>query len=414
MKKTRATEKKSGGYDELLIRVRDAVFNGRNPPARPRAVIADSWHRALRMGVPIGGSGPQLTRRSAPAKALPEIAPIDPVPLAEGTMPLPASLSLAAFVPLINRSLQPMLDNDVLLLALADASGTILARAGGSELSEEADNLGFRAGNSWSEWSVGTNGIGTALIERRPVQVHGAEHFCQTQLGWSCATAPVVDVRTGDPLGAIDLSTIVGRAHPTMLSLAMSLSNEVEFAIRQGHLMSLNQLRVSNWTAASKLSGAWLIVDEFGWVALSNGVVPPKRVTLPESNEPRVIIPEFGVAYMHPLAGGYLIEQIGPQAEAPVTLTVHVEVNCGSTLTIQRGSAKWLHKLTPRQTSIVKFLAEHPNGSSALEVAVGLYGATQSEVSVRAEISRMKRAIGAFIATKPYRLTVPVQIIDEA
>lgn len=413
MKKLQTTANKPDGYDELLIRVRDAVFNGRKPPARPRSVIAESWHRVLRMGVPVGVEGPQITRRSAPAKALTDVEPIDPTHLSDGTLPLPSTLSLASFVPLLNRSLKPMIDDDVLLLALADAKGTILVREGGTELTEDADKLGFRAGNSWSEWSVGTNGIGTALMERRPIQIHGAEHFCQTQLGWSCASAPVTDARTGNSLGVIDLSTIIGRAHPSMLSLAMSLANEVELAIGQGHLMSLNQLRMRNWTAASKLRGAWLIVDQFGWVALSNGVVAPKLVTLPDICDGEVIIPELGVMFMHPIAGGYLLEQIGPAKEAPVTLNVHVEASGASTVTIHRGDAVWLQKLTPRQTSIVKFLASHPEGSSAAQIAVGLYGSAQSEVSVRSEISRMKRAIGAFIAPKPYRFTVEVKIAND-
>ena len=45
----------------------------------------------------------------------------------------------------------------------------------------QADRLGFSEGAVWTEMTVGTNAIGTALAEQAPVQLFSAEHFEQQQ-----------------------------------------------------------------------------------------------------------------------------------------------------------------------------------------------------------------------------------------
>src|SRR3981081_2375400 len=41
-------------------------------------------------------------------------------------------------------------------------------------------------GADWREAAIGTNGIGTALANRGPVQVYAAEHFCAGIKRWTC------------------------------------------------------------------------------------------------------------------------------------------------------------------------------------------------------------------------------------
>lgn len=400
-------------YDALLAEVRDAMLSGRKPPAVPRSVIANSWQRVRRMGVPVGA---EASRRAVAATGVPlqeQAGPVDAAALAEGRIPLPPDLSLTAFVPLLERELQPLLDDNVMLLVLSDAHGRIVWREGGRGLSEDAERLGFRVGDAWTERTVGTNAVGTSLVERQPVQVHGAEHYCQAQQRWSCAGAPVIDVRTGLPLGVIDLSTATEKAHPAMLSLASSLASEIQFAIRQAHMSALDQLRAGNWVGASRLPNPWLIVDRFGWVALSNGLVPPRVVSLPAEPASDAVIPELGVVRIAPVPGGYLLECVDRADDLRPTLTLSRARNGDATMTVRRGEASWLHRLTPRQATIARYLAEHPGGSTAAEIARAIYGSDRSEVSVRAEISRMKQAVGAFLTPRPYRFTADVIVEDD-
>lgn len=91
------------------------------------------------------------------------------------------------------------------VVILADASGLILDLVGSLDFADRASQVALRPGVSWSEEVMGTNAIGTAFIERRPIAVHGGEHFFEPHRILSCAAAPILDPR-GQLLGVLDLS----------------------------------------------------------------------------------------------------------------------------------------------------------------------------------------------------------------
>lgn len=67
-------------------------------------------------------------------------------------------------------------------------------------------------------------------------------------------------------------------------------------------------------------------------------------------------------------------------------------------------------ELSGRHAEILLLLAEHPAGLSAEELAVLLTDGRLSPVTVRAEVSRLRRAVGALLASsRPYRLTSPLR-----
>ena len=65
--------------------------------------------------------------------------------------------------------------------------------------------MALRPGARWSEALRGTNGIGTALADGRPVAVHGAEHFLARNGFLSCCAAPVFGP-DGAVRGVVDVS----------------------------------------------------------------------------------------------------------------------------------------------------------------------------------------------------------------
>lgn len=110
-------------------------------------------------------------------------------------------------------------------LVLTDETGLILDRRG-----DRADDRAFRdislvPGALWSEQSVGTNGIGTALAENRPVGVYRAEHFHSAFAGLSCATAPIRDHR-GRLAGALDISSARREMNEVMLGVYLHAARE--------------------------------------------------------------------------------------------------------------------------------------------------------------------------------------------
>ena len=91
------------------------------------------------------------------------------------------------------------------LAILTDASGLVLDAFGDHDFAGQAAGVALRAGAAWAETASGTNAIGTALVERRPIEVRGSEHYFEPHRILTCAAAPIFDPQ-GRLLGAIDLS----------------------------------------------------------------------------------------------------------------------------------------------------------------------------------------------------------------
>lgn len=91
-------------------------------------------------------------------------------------------------------------------IVITDSNGVVLDRRGVNGEDKEFRDLGLWTGALWSEASVGTNGIGTALADGRMVTVFRDQHFLSSNIGLSCASAPVRD-HVGRIVAAIDIST---------------------------------------------------------------------------------------------------------------------------------------------------------------------------------------------------------------
>lgn len=92
-------------------------------------------------------------------------------------------------------------------LLLTDAKGVILYNR-----VEQALQSGFRAaglwdGADWSETRQGTNGIGTCIVEHRPVTVHCEDHFAARHTTLSCSAAPIRNA-AGELLAVLDASSV--------------------------------------------------------------------------------------------------------------------------------------------------------------------------------------------------------------
>ncbi|WP_377290078.1 helix-turn-helix domain-containing protein [Rhizobium sp. SG2393] len=103
-------------------------------------------------------------------------------------------------------------------LLLTDGQGVAIDRRGAMGDDKEFRSVGLWSGTVWSEASAGTNGIGTALADERPVIIHRDQHFLAQNTGLSCATAPVRD-HLGRIAAAIDVSTC--REDATDMSMAI-------------------------------------------------------------------------------------------------------------------------------------------------------------------------------------------------
>ncbi|RZS56850.1 sigma-54-dependent Fis family transcriptional regulator [Sphaerotilus mobilis] len=91
------------------------------------------------------------------------------------------------------------------MVVLTDATGVILHSIGVDDFLSRASKVALAPGANWSEQYKGTNAVGTALIEERPVLVHADEHYLHANHFLTCSAAPILDPR-GNILGVLDVS----------------------------------------------------------------------------------------------------------------------------------------------------------------------------------------------------------------
>lgn len=113
------------------------------------------------------------------------------------------------------------------VVIVTDAQGIVLDTVGSTEFAGQASEVALRPGVLWSEASTGTNAIGTALIERRPIAVHGAEHYFEPHRMLACAAAPIFDPHLR-LAGVLDMSGHASVQHVHALGLVRLAAEQVE------------------------------------------------------------------------------------------------------------------------------------------------------------------------------------------
>lgn len=118
-------------------------------------------------------------------------------------------------------------------LLLTDENGIALERRGAAGDDRDFRGVGLWSGTVWSEASVGTNGIGTALADERPVLILRDQHFLSQNTGLSCTTAPIRD-HTGRIAAAIDISTCRDDAGEMTMSILSQAIRDAAARIEAG------------------------------------------------------------------------------------------------------------------------------------------------------------------------------------
>src|SRR5260370_1309159 len=88
-----------------------------------------------------------------------------------------------------------------------DGSGVAVEHRGDDAQASSFEHWGTWLGGVWSEEVEGTNGIGTCIVEERPVTVHRSQHFRSRHIDLSCSGAPVFGA-DGRLIAVLDVSAI--------------------------------------------------------------------------------------------------------------------------------------------------------------------------------------------------------------
>ncbi|WP_443044897.1 GAF domain-containing protein [Streptomyces sp. Go40/10] len=378
----------------VLSEVREAALAGRRARIAPRPVIEQSWGRVLRSGV-----DPERDVRS-------RLLPSDEVRRRREESPLRHVL------PVLREGLLSVADVSQHIMVVADADGRVLWREGAAAVLRKADGLGFELGADWREDVVGTNGVGTPAVVRRPVQVFAGEHFVRSQTSWTCTGAPITDPRDGRLLGVVDVSGPLETMHPATLAWVDSVAKLAEARLRELHLASLERLRAVAAPVLARLAGRALVVDRDGWSAAVTGMPYVRRVALPKSLAPgRRWLPSLGSCAVEPLAGGWLLRaEDEPRAGAVRRVVLDLARPGRRTVTVEESAVSWSRELSPRHAELLFLLAEHRAGRGAAELAEDLFGDPSRTVTVRAEMSRIRRYLGELLQHRPYRFSEDAEV----
>ncbi|GGY16152.1 GAF domain-containing protein [Streptomyces djakartensis] len=379
----------------VLSEVRSARLSGRPAPVAPRRVIEQSWERMLRNGV-----DPDHDVRA------------DPLSREEVRRRREAS-ALRHVLPVLREGLLAVADVAHHIMVVADEEGRVLWREGSAPVLRKADGLGLELGADWREDVVGTNGVGTPVVVRRPVQVFASEHFVRSQAGWTCAGAPLTDPRNGRLIGVVDVSGPLETMHPATLAWVHSVARLAEARLREMHLESLERLRAVAAPVLARLGGRALVVDADGWTAAVSGTGYLRRVTPPKSPAPGPVwVPGLGRCAVEPLAGGWLLRAAGDESAARGAARVVLDLRQARrwSVEVSGGAGSWTRELSPRHAELLYLLTVHRTGRTASALAGDLFGDPARTVTVRAEMSRVRRYLGAFLEHRPYRFADDTEV----
>ncbi len=129
------------------------------------------------------------------------------------------------------------------IVILTDPNGLVLDTVGSADFADKAARVTLQPGADWSEAARGTNAIGTALLERRAIEVHGAEHFAEPHGILSCAGAPILNPR-GELAGLLDLSGPASINHLHALALVRLAVTHVEHRMFENAFAGHDVVRV--------------------------------------------------------------------------------------------------------------------------------------------------------------------------
>jgi hypothetical protein len=366
-------------------------FLGRGETEAVRGPIAQSWMRSHAAGVD------PFQERQAPV-----VADADVFARWEAH-------PLAAAAPLIRSLLAPVAGEAEHLLVVSDAEGMLLWIDGDPRVRiDAAEKISFMEGAVWSEGGAGTNAVGTALAEDHAVQVFAAEHFNEEVQEWTCAAAPVHDPDSQELLGVIDLTGRMRTVHPFHFASAVATAEAVESHLRALMHERDARLRLHYEERVANGHGRCALVTPTGRVIAGGGTwTGAERLSVtPGGGE--LALPSGVHAFAEPLGHeeAFLVRALDPARRSdrpPLKLCMLGRDHAGVDI-----SGRPVN-LSRRHTEILALLTARRAGMTSEELAADLYGDDGQPGTARVQVFRLRKALGRWIDTEPYRLSADVE-----
>lgn len=150
------------------------------------------------------------------------------------------------------------------VMILSGPDGTILDLEGDPRMRIPLGDVRLIVGSNWSESTIGTNAIGTALALGQPVQIHAAEHFCAGIQRWTCSATIIRDPLHGEILGVIDVSGLSRNYSRHSLALAVTAAGRIESRLSRLEMERRFKLMEQCMSRLSTASSDGLVVFDHG------------------------------------------------------------------------------------------------------------------------------------------------------
>lgn len=176
-----------------------------------RPLVANSWHRCLRMKVdpqaPLGElrllSEQQVKKRIERRRNL-----------------INAAMSFMT-------DLYNFVKGSDTIVYIADDNGMILDVLKDPVIHQRTKHLCHNVGSDWSEGNAGTNAIGTALYEKKPVQITASEHYCKVMHSMTGSAAPIFNP-DNEICGVLCIVGLCQNLHPHTLGMVVAAVKAIE------------------------------------------------------------------------------------------------------------------------------------------------------------------------------------------
>ncbi len=323
--------------------------------ARGRRALESDWEQFLLTGSVPASVRPEIAASWSRCRQLgvPPERDLAPIEFGDELADYREQHPMAAVMPLVRGLLLPHAQEEGLVVAVGDGAGRLLWVEGATASLRRAERMNFVAGARWDEAGGGTSAPALALATDAPARIESAEHFNANVHRWSCSAAPVHHPHTGALLGVVDVTGDERAASKAVLALICATVAAAEAELR-----------------LAALAGT--------------GVAEPVR---PSAGE----VP----AAARSLAASRLELDVLDRRDG--YLTVHGERSLRRI------------RLSPRHAELLLVLAGGPRGLSAEELSIRLDERSLDAVTVRAEITRLRRVLGAeVLLSRPYRLAIPL------
>ncbi|HJV46815.1 MAG TPA: sigma-54-dependent Fis family transcriptional regulator [Bacillota bacterium] len=116
------------------------------------------------------------------------------------------------------------------LILVATPEGHIINSMGNPHFLKDANKVSLCKGANWSEDLKGTNAIGTAIIEQKPLTVNGSEHYFLDNHFLTCTSSPILGSNQ-ELIGVINMSSYKHNFHPYSLGIVKNAAHSIEQAL---------------------------------------------------------------------------------------------------------------------------------------------------------------------------------------